>query len=722
MRWLMVVLVVVLVVVFAAAGRDATAQTVGQTVGQDTACAKDIPGMSLPALPAAVREKLRETRKAALVIGNGSGYRHWSKLAKTEQDACSMAIALKALGYEVQLLLNATGEAMERAIRGFVARLKLDRADGLFYFSGHGLQRGDNGYLMPVDALPGFQLDDVALRHRYISARNVLKSMEGARDGFDILIVDACRNDPTTMGTMGDDSLLMLRPIGAGKRSVVAFSTQSGSIATEYGHWPHSPFTEFVLRGMLTPRSEIVPLLRQVYTDMETNVGDKIRPETSVSLGIKPVYFIPPVCTAAEEDQAWSAADAANDPAAWRTFVERCPDSGRAATALKMAELADNARKTAELAENTAKKVELAESNARRMAELAEAAAKKVELAEAAARKLAELEEKLARTQAQTPPPAPTPAPMPAPAATPVAIPAPVPTPTPPPTPVALPVPVPAPTPTPGPAPASGPGEPSGGGIEIGLYANYNVARTVWAHLSRQPIIDLSKVLPKIMLLDPDAPEKGVALRATVVDFDARVLCRRMVGSGFGCHLIPPPVPAQPIPATASAPLPSASDQQRVQALARAGELPPVLLQYALSGLDLYQGNFDGTVGPATRSGFKSFQALRSEPATGTLTNEQIVELVQMAAATAHPESENTLGMMSALGIGVRKNETEAFRWFRRAADRGNAQGKYNAALMLRDGRGTQKDGPAAYRLMKEAAAAGYERAKTALGEEGRTW
>lgn len=693
MRWLMVVLVVVLVVVFAAAGRDATAQTVGQTVGQDTACAKDIPGMSLPALPAAVREKLRETRKAALVIGNGSGYRHWSKLAKTEQDACSMAIALKALGYEVQLLLNATGEAMERAIRGFVAWLKLDKADGLFYFTGHGLQRGDNGYLMPVDALPGFQLDDVALRHRYISARNVLKSMEGARDGVDILIVDACRNDPTTMGTMGDDSVLLLRPIGAGKRSVVAFSTQSGSIATEFGRWPHSPFTEFVLRGMLTPGREIMPLLRQVHTEMESELDGKILPEFATSLGTKPVYFIPPVCTAEEEDQAWSAADAANDPAAWRAFAERCPDSGRAAVALKMAELADNARKTAELAESSAKKVELAESNARRMAELAEAAAKKVELAEDKARKLAELEEKLARTQAQTPPPAPTPAP----------------------TPVAVADPTPAPTPSPVPVPVADPALPSWKELQLGIYDREGDADYVWRRIQlrvKKEEVDLRKFIPRVEPIDQSAPAKGMVLRATVIDGDAVALCRRLVGAGFGCLVVD-----QPVKRTLSV-----TEPDRAKALSRVGELPPVLLQYALAGLGLYGGDFDGTVGPATRSGIKNFQASRSEPATGELTGEQTVALVEAAAAKGHPESENTLGMMTALGIGIPKDETGSLRWFLRAAGRGSAQGKYNAALMLRDGRGSLKNDPAARQLMKEAAAEGYGRAKTALAEGGQTW
>lgn len=168
----------------------------------------------------------------------------------------------------------------------------------------------------------------------------------------------------------------------------------------------------------------------------------------------------------------------------------------------------------------------------------------------------------------------------------------------------------------------------------------------------------------------------------------------------------PPTVPSAPGPAVSSA---------ATAALAQVGKLPPVMLQHALIALGHYSGKADGDLGPNTRRAVEAFQQSREQSATGTLTPEQTVVLIRAAAETGQAQSQNTMGLMFATGVGVEKDAAEAVKWFRRAADQGDAQGKTNLALMLLDGAGVVKDTARARSLLTEAAAVGYDKAQKEL-------
>lgn len=177
-----------------------------------------------------------------------------------------------------------------------------------------------------------------------------------------------------------------------------------------------------------------------------------------------------------------------------------------------------------------------------------------------------------------------------------------------------------------------------------------------------------------------------------------------------------PPVP--PPTATAALPPPNPSPPPgATAALARVGELPPALLQYALTALGHYSGAVSGRFGSTSRRGVEAFQKSQKQTVTGTLTLEQTVLLIRTAAGTGQPQSQNTMGMMFAVGVGVEKDAAEAVKWFQRAADQGDAQGKHNLALMLLDGAGAPKDTARARSLLKEAAASGYIDSKNRLAE-----
>jgi TPR repeat protein len=132
----------------------------------------------------------------------------------------------------------------------------------------------------------------------------------------------------------------------------------------------------------------------------------------------------------------------------------------------------------------------------------------------------------------------------------------------------------------------------------------------------------------------------------------------------------------------------SVSGGDRMEALARTDELPVIVIQYALKATGAYDGLVDGLAGPETTAATRVFQKRLSAQADGRLSPEQTVALIQMAATGGQAESQNTLGMMLASGVGLPRNDAAAVDWFQRAAAQNNPFGTYNLGVMVRDGRG----------------------------------
>src|SRR5262249_39396011 len=136
---------------------------------------------------------LADTR-VALVIGN-TDYRHVPKLANPTNDANLLADTLRSIGFTLvggRAQLDLDKPALEKAIQEFGDRLA--HADvGLFYYAGHGIQVRGANYLIPVDADLTREADvDLKL----LNANLILRQMEGAGTRLNVVILDACRNDP----------------------------------------------------------------------------------------------------------------------------------------------------------------------------------------------------------------------------------------------------------------------------------------------------------------------------------------------------------------------------------------------------------------------------------------------------------------------------------------------------------------------------------------------
>jgi len=213
--------------------------------------------------------------RIALIIGNGA-YKS-APLKNPVKDARDMAALLKSLGFAVTLKVDAEQKDMEEAVRQFGLDLRQGGV-GLFYFAGHGLQVGGNNYLVPVDAKIQTESD---VRFECVDAGRVLGKMEDAGNSLNIVILDACRNNPFSRGFRSAERGLaeMRAPTG----SLIAYATAPGSVASD-GADDNGIYTKHLLKTMRTPGLPITDVFMRVRMGVVAETGKKQVPWESSSL------------------------------------------------------------------------------------------------------------------------------------------------------------------------------------------------------------------------------------------------------------------------------------------------------------------------------------------------------------------------------------------------------------------------------------------------------
>ena len=133
-----------------------------------------------------------DAKKVALVIGNATYMGSISALKNPVNDAEDMAKILRGLGFSVVLATNVKMARMKQLLIDFGKQLDSD-AIGLFYYSGHGLQVNGENYLLPIEANINSQSE---IETRSISLTWGLNQIRQNRNGVNIVILDACRDNP----------------------------------------------------------------------------------------------------------------------------------------------------------------------------------------------------------------------------------------------------------------------------------------------------------------------------------------------------------------------------------------------------------------------------------------------------------------------------------------------------------------------------------------------
>ncbi|NBK24615.1 MAG: PEGA domain-containing protein, partial [Spirochaetia bacterium] len=199
---------------------------------------------------------LQAEARHALVIGNGN-YEDLGVLKNPANDATDMAGALANLGFEVQTLIDADVVSMEEAIVRFGQRLSSSvDSVGFFFYAGHGVQHNGSNYLIPAGAKIA---SEVFLRTRSISAQAVLDTMQAAGNRLNIVVLDACRDNPFSWARSGQRGLSVVASQPPG--SIIAYATSAGSVAGD-GNGRNGIFTGELLSILAMPNIDVSEMFR----------------------------------------------------------------------------------------------------------------------------------------------------------------------------------------------------------------------------------------------------------------------------------------------------------------------------------------------------------------------------------------------------------------------------------------------------------------------------
>lgn len=201
----------------------------------------------------------------ALVIGNANYSLEKDKLVNAVNDAQDVSNKLLNLGFIVNEVIDCNRETFDREIRKFGSDLK-QYDIGLFYFSGHGLQIEGNNYLTSIDT--SF-VDDISAKNTSFPLSEIIEYMQRAKSIINILILDACRDNPLPNQYRGLNSQ-GLAPIYAPKGTIIAFSTSPGEKALDYGAGRNSIYTGAFLNHIDDVNIPIEDFFKRVRTSVYT--------------------------------------------------------------------------------------------------------------------------------------------------------------------------------------------------------------------------------------------------------------------------------------------------------------------------------------------------------------------------------------------------------------------------------------------------------------------
>jgi formylglycine-generating enzyme required for sulfatase activity len=218
-------------------------------------------------------------KRVALVIGNAN-YTHIAKLDNPGNDARLMAETLRALGFTLvgggpQIDLDEAG--FRQAVRNFGPALQ--GADvALFYYAGHGVQVRGSNYLVPTAANPVSEAD---VDFQMMDTNMVLRQMEAAGARLNLVILDACRNNP--FGGRGLRSTAPgLAQMQAPQGTLISFATQPGNVAAD-GKDGNSPFTKALAQAIRKPGLDIFRTFNEIGLAVASATGGAQQPWVSLS-------------------------------------------------------------------------------------------------------------------------------------------------------------------------------------------------------------------------------------------------------------------------------------------------------------------------------------------------------------------------------------------------------------------------------------------------------
>lgn len=262
-------------------------------------------------------------KRLALIIGNAN-YRE-APLKNPINDARALAAKLRQLGFEVMLGENLQQREMTRLITSFGEKLA-GKSVGMFYYAGHGMQVKGRNYLLPVDA----QItSEASARSESIDLEQVLEHLSNSGTPFNLVILDACRNNPFERRFRGSSG--GLAQVDAPKGTLIAFATAPGKVALD-GEGRNSTYTTALLKNLAEPGISVESMFKRVRGEVAQVTNDQQIPWESSSL-TGDFYFVAMPASGREERKAgetellfWQSIKDSNDAADFSAYLKKYPN------------------------------------------------------------------------------------------------------------------------------------------------------------------------------------------------------------------------------------------------------------------------------------------------------------------------------------------------------------------------------------------------------------
>jgi carboxyl-terminal processing protease len=285
--------------------------------------------------------------RVALVIGNSNYGPEIGRLTNPANDAALIASALKQTGFSVITVIDADQRKMKRAIADFGEKLADagPKATGLFYYAGHGIQSQGKNYLIPLGAAIEREAD---VNIESVTADDVMQQMDFAANNVNIIILDACRNNPVARSFRSAGRGLALMQPESVRGTFIAYSTSPGQTAAD-GSGKNSPYSAALASAIVKPGVGIEEAFRDVRAKVMAATNDKQIPWDSSSL-TAPFFFkasqfntasqaapapaAQPVPTAATsgdaEEKLWKYVESSKQAGDYQAYLEQYPNGAYA--------------------------------------------------------------------------------------------------------------------------------------------------------------------------------------------------------------------------------------------------------------------------------------------------------------------------------------------------------------------------------------------------------
>ena len=213
--------------------------------------------------------------RIALIIGN-SAYPGNMALANPSNDAKDMAATLRNMGFGVIEVINSNRAQMLDGIERAGKSLNGKQGVGMLFYAGHGLQLDWRNYMVPVDAKMNSAAD---VPKQAVDIETVMAAFKSAGNRMNIVVLDACRDDPFANGKTSSGK--GLAPLDAPTGTFLAYATAPGNVAQD-GSGKNGLYTGFLLQELQKPTASIENVFKRVrFNVRKASNGAQIPWETT---------------------------------------------------------------------------------------------------------------------------------------------------------------------------------------------------------------------------------------------------------------------------------------------------------------------------------------------------------------------------------------------------------------------------------------------------------